>query len=198
MLGSFVYWVLSVLTAPLFVSDENLNILLSFAKEYLMPDLMERCEHFLQEKSNKLGPSDPEHLNLLVIASTHNLSGLARVLIPKVANFSVGDIEKYYGIIKPSLLMCVQGVMLRRYVPGMSGGPLVRHHVTKPVKYTYCASCGRKDKCGPCAFCTGVLCAECAAGYVCGSEKPKLCHYCGAKNCTCFPKLAEKHLNSNC
>ncbi len=81
-----------------------------------MPDLMEKCKHFLQEKSKKLDPLDPEHLNLLAIASTHNLSVVARDLIPKVANLSVVKIRKYYGVIKPSLLMCVMDLMLQRYV----------------------------------------------------------------------------------
>ncbi len=70
----------------LLLSDENVYMLLSFAQEYLMPDLMARCEHFLQKRLKKLGPYDPEHLNLLAIGSRHNLSGLTRVLIPKVAN----------------------------------------------------------------------------------------------------------------
>ncbi len=83
-----------------------------------MPDLMEKCEHFLEEKLKKLGPSDPEHLRLLVLASTHNMKGLARDLIPKVANLSVDEIEKYYGIIKSSLLLSVQRVMLYRYATG--------------------------------------------------------------------------------
>ncbi len=79
-----------MLQNPQYFLDENVDILLNFAQEYLMPDLMEKCEHFLQEKkSKKLDLSDPEYLNLLAIASMHNLSGLARDLIPKVANLDI-------------------------------------------------------------------------------------------------------------
>ncbi len=191
--------------------DGNVDVLLSFAQEYLMPDLLEKCEHFLQEKLKKLDPSDREHLDLLVLASTHNLRGLARDLIPKVANLSVGEIEKYYGVIKSSLLMCVQRVMLYRYATG-TGPPSLKHDTTSREKldagqgWTYCCQkCNAKQRCMyHCKFCQYELCATCAAA-VCSARKnrgtPKRsCMHCQAQNspCACAPELAEELLFSKC
>ncbi len=81
--------------------------------------LKRKCEFFLYEKLKKLDPLDLEHLNLLAIASTHNLKGLIRVLIPKVTSLGVDEIGKYYGVIsRSSILLCMMDVIVHRYAPG--------------------------------------------------------------------------------
>ncbi len=161
-----------------------------------MPDLKAKCEHFLQKRLKKLGPYDPEHLNMLALASTHNLSGLTRVLIPKVANLSVDDIRKYEGVIESPLLVRVRDVMLRRYVPGMGSPPQQSGHFIRSTQdLVQCQHFGNSHTShgGTCVFCTHVYCTGCANAYVCRSRRGrKVCHYCGAENCTCFPEPAEK------
>ncbi len=179
------------------LSAENVDMLLTFAQEYLMPDLMGKCEHYLQEKTNKLGPCHPEHLNSLAVASTYNLSGLAKVLIPKVANLSEHDIRKYDGVIKSPLLTCVRAVMLSRYVPSMSMAPQHRSHIIIRSMQNVQNGCHKVGgNGGACVFCTNVYCTRCAFNNICGSRmRKKICYLCWAENCACFPELAEEQLN---
>ncbi len=175
-----------------------------------MPVLMEKCEHFLQEKLRKLDPSDPEHLDLLAAASTHNLSSLARDLIPKVANLSVVDIRKYYGVIKPSYLMCVMELILHRYVPGtgITCPPDSGHSLIGSVTSGFCAGgCGCQTGSrsriqtvvSSCGFCAREFCSQCASTGDCEPRKGrmvKICLYCGVNDspCACALEIADEHL----
>ncbi len=163
-----------------------------------MPDLVEKCEHFLQEKLKKLDPMDMGHLNLLAIASTHNLTGLARDLIPKVAILSVDEIRKYYGVIKSSLLLCVMDVVVHRFAPGVSALSPLTHsmQVYIVVAPAYCGNCRQiHNPYSTCKFCGQVICSNCAA-LVCSAGVP-MCTHCGAQNspCACAPELAVELLN---
>ncbi len=169
-----------------------------------MQDLMEKCELFLQEKLKKLDPFDIKYLDLLVTASTHNLSGLVRDLIPKVANLSFDEIRKYYGVLKPSLIMRVQGVMLYRYVPRTGAAPPdARHTLYGSMSSRVCSECrSPRTVCRECSFCTKAVCSPCASRpwSRCYSRiGRRICLYCGVENsaCACIPELPSEDVEVN-
>ncbi len=82
-------------------------MLMNFSKEYGIPNLHSECVSFIDEEIDKSQLSYPskQTLELLAVASAHDLGKQAKLLTEKAANLWISEIKLFHSKINATVLL---------------------------------------------------------------------------------------------
>ena len=129
-----------------------------------------------------------------MVVSEFDMEDLQKLIIPKVANQRLADLEKYFGRIKPSAIVCLQNLMLRKFAPQVVAW---KHKVGAGTRYV-CRVCERVNA-NFCFLCRTGICVTCntgmGVGYAVCKAAGKTCSFCDDKGdgvCECGAEELQK------
>ncbi len=133
-----------------YFAEDNVMLLLDFAREYQMQGLRNRCAEFLGEVIAKT-PDDDYLLELLVIA--HCLADHLETLIPRVASLELASIEKFHGKLD-------HGVLAALYLAKSRKSDRTLKSLPKPITLPQHTFVGSSSSCYTCGIGRAVMCSN--------------------------------------
>ena len=185
---------------------KNVGLLLNFAREYLMRDLKGKCEEFLCRYIAKIRlprgrwphPGNSELLDLLVVACDYDLENLQKAIIPKATNYPLSHLEKYFSRIKPTIVIYLQNLMLRKYAPTSIDVKQEddSHDRRRLTQSGLCYACTISTR-YKCSRCNDYLCNNCAeddnyCGTAAAFRPQKVCNFCKKQACECGANVLQQ------
>ena len=161
-----------------------------------MTELKDKCSQFLGKRVAELKPTDSALMDLLVVASDHDMKALLGAIIPKVINLPLSDLEKYFDRIKPSVVILLQKLMLLKYAPRSVtvGSANILHNLVS-ILIDACSYCGFASV-SQCITCGHILCNGCIPTRLCSAAPPKPCNFCKKSGtCECGSEELKKIMN---